>query len=168
VHTFIPFGLKVPFLLKVIMSSWASAHFQPHTWEFTLVLVEMPNRKTASLEQKNRPHQEMSQPSNGATTAQQTKWSSKKSAKINAKNGSNIASNHNGIVVKSVRRYQAPVVSTKDGCQSPILTGIVTRPRAMVSKSPKAPRLVGIELNPGPPKGMRAKAAQKKKAAQAS
>jgi hypothetical protein len=60
----------------------------------------------------------------------------------------------NGLHVKSVRRYQAPIVSQTDGCQSPIMAG--------VSKSPPARRLVGIELNPGPKNKAQKRAAKRR------
>jgi hypothetical protein len=82
---------------------------------------------------------------------------------------------------KSVRRYKAPTVSNAHGCQSPLgslfgqrldhqpFWGNSPGPSTNASRASScrwgSPRLVGVELNPGPPKGMKAKQAlaQKRK-----
>jgi hypothetical protein len=147
---------------------------KPHTWEFTLVLVEMLNRKTASFEHKNRPHQEMSltrkdtgelhMPAKRIATEAQRKKSSgskysseyfaaRRAPRVSGKVASH---NSNGINVKSERRYQAPVVTSNHGCQSPNTSLLL----------PPAARLVGVELNPGPVgRQAKGKKAQQKKSA---
>jgi hypothetical protein len=78
------------------------------------------------------------------------------------------AHNSNGINVVQKRRCQAPTLSNGDGCQSPMRSRLM---RKGVPQPPwrqelvPAPRLVGIELNPGP-NGKVRKAAVKRVAKQ--
>jgi hypothetical protein len=169
---------------------------KPHTWEFTLVLVEMQNRKTASFEHKNRPRQETSATTNmGQPQPSKPSGDSKKSTKTNVRNlSTHVPRNSNGVVVKEVRPTIGPTRSVTEGGRGPLLSlaraaagraastrelrkrtsqsrastrnggslrykpnlVVVVEEQALEPRSacphcvPPAPRLVGIETNPGP------------------
>jgi hypothetical protein len=157
----------------------AEMPLQPHTWKFTLVLVEMPNRKTASFEQKNRPGQETTM--NYTITGELHMPAKRIATEIQRKEQDPLPPHrptlmaHAGGVAKlkprnapkhapptwmrarvDRRPYQAPTMTSKHGCQSPLFTLLRRTAREkykkIVSRTTPAKRLVCVELNPGPPK----------------
>jgi hypothetical protein len=134
-------------------------------WEFTLVLVETLNRKTASFEQKNRPGQvstevisvtgELHMPAKRIATEVQRKKSN---------TGKSISQSK-----RAVKRALAAAQSINpfDPQQCETTSSWGGRKQPLVFKWPPAARLVGIEPNPGPQGkgGGKPRAAQGKKKA---
>jgi hypothetical protein len=84
--------------------------------------------------------------------------------KNNVSNSSSIpAHNSNGINVVQKRRCQAPTFSSGDGCQSPLRSRLMRKGVPWPVDAVPAPRLVGIELNPGPKTKARKAAAMRVK-----